>query len=357
MDAQRPLILETEDSICLMRHLEEDWNPIFDNTEICIEELKKIHKRIYKEDSRFSLITPEKLDTCLKNADLNKNEKIDYNEFKHLMIKQSNSVLPKEKSLIIRLVYIAFNNMNKKREEYEANRACCPPPLFVIFIILANICVFLYYCLTMKQFENLISLNSSLIYNPDKKSQLWRFFTYSFLHGGILHLLSNIILLIIFGITLETVHKAHRVAPIFFCGVIAASLSVSVFDPKSYLLGSSGGVFALFAAHLSNIILNYEPMKKGFGFSGRIRILVVLLFVVLNVSVTMYNIWQHKVTQQSIFSHLFGAIAGFFVGFTFLKDTRPNEWKPLLWCLGSSLYVLLLLFFILYDLIKSYLSD
>ena len=43
-----------------------------------------------------------------------------------------------------------------------------------------------------------------------------------------------------------------------FKNYISASLSVSVLDPKSYLLGSSGGVFALFAAHLSNIILvNY----------------------------------------------------------------------------------------------------
>jgi hypothetical protein len=38
-----------------------------------------------------------------------------------------------------------------------------------------------------------------------------------------MHLLSNIILLIFFGITLETVHKAHRVAPIFFSGVIAGN--------------------------------------------------------------------------------------------------------------------------------------
>jgi hypothetical protein len=98
-------------------------------------------------------------------------------------------------------------------------------------------------------------------------------------------------------------------------------------------------------------------MKNGFGFSGRIRIFGILLFVVINVSVTLYNIWQYKVTQQSIFSHLFGAIAGFFVGFTFLKNTGFNKRKPLLWCLGSSLYVLMLLFFILYNFIKSYLSD
>jgi hypothetical protein len=98
-------------------------------------------------------------------------------------------------------------------------------------------------------------------------------------------------------------------------------------------------------------------MKKGFGFSGKIRLFCILLFVVINVSVTLYNIWKYKVTQESIFSHLFGSIAGFFVGFTFLKNTGSYEWKPLLCWFGSSLYVLMLLFFILYNLIKSYLND
>jgi rhomboid-related protein 1/2/3 len=67
--------------------------------------------------------------------------------------------------------------------------------------------------------------------------------------------LSNIILLLFLGITLETVHKFYRVAPVFIGGIIAGSLSVSVLDPEIYLLGSSGGVFALFAAHFSDVLL------------------------------------------------------------------------------------------------------
>jgi hypothetical protein len=40
-------------------------------------------------------------------------------------------------------------------------------------------------------------------------------------------------------------------------------LGTSVFDPDVYLVGASGGVYALLAAHLSNVMLNYNNMEFG----------------------------------------------------------------------------------------------
>lgn len=36
---------------------------------------------------------------------------------------------------------------------------------------------------------------------------------------------------------------------------VAGSLGTSVFDMKAYLVGASGGVYSLLAAHLANIML------------------------------------------------------------------------------------------------------
>lgn len=70
--------------------------------------------------------------------------------------------------------------------EYEANRIYCPPPLFVPLKVLVDIGVFVYYYIAMKPDLNyLVPLNSFLIYNPERKRELWRFFTYSILHGGL----------------------------------------------------------------------------------------------------------------------------------------------------------------------------
>jgi len=45
--------------------------------------------------------------------------------------------------------------------------------------------------------------------------------------------------------------------------VVSGSLGTSVFDTDVYLVGASGGVYALLAAHLANVLLNYNNMEFG----------------------------------------------------------------------------------------------
>lgn len=47
----------------------------------------------------------------------------------------------------------------------------------------------------------------------------------------------------------------------------------SVFDPEVYLVGASGGVYALLAAHLANVMLNYNNMQYGI-----LRIAAIFIF-------------------------------------------------------------------------------
>lgn len=48
-----------------------------------------------------------------------------------------------------------------------------------------------------------------------------------------------------------------------FLFMFAGSLGTSVFDTDVYLVGASGGVYALLAAHLANVLLNYNNMEFG----------------------------------------------------------------------------------------------
>ena len=41
-------------------------------------------------------------------------------------------------------------------------------------------------------------------------------------------------------------------------GVLAGSLGTSLTDPDTYLAGASGGVYALIAAHLATMLLNFR---------------------------------------------------------------------------------------------------
>ena len=84
---------------------------------------------------------------------------------------------------------------------------------------------------------------SYLIYDPFRRFEPWRFFTYLFVNIGILHYLMNIILQIFVGVFLELqqdfwMKGALSIPVIFFTGTIAGSLGTSMVDPDTYLAGT-----------------------------------------------------------------------------------------------------------------------
>ena len=57
------------------------------------------------------------------------------------------------------------------------------------------------------------------------------------------------------------VHRWWRIMLIYLTGVTAGSLTVAIADPHVYLAGASGGVYALIAAHLANVVFNWREME------------------------------------------------------------------------------------------------
>ena len=84
---------------------------------------------------------------------------------------------------------------------------------------------------------------------------------YMFVHVGWIHLFFNVSMQLLVGLPLEMVHGSARLAIIYLSGVLAGSLGSSVFDRNAVLVGASGGVYALLAAHLANVLLNYHQMQ------------------------------------------------------------------------------------------------
>ena len=48
---------------------------------------------------------------------------------------------------------------------------------------------------------------------------------------------------------------------VYIFGVLAGSLTTSIFRPTVYLSGASGGVYALITAHLGTVIMNFRYTK------------------------------------------------------------------------------------------------
>lgn len=106
---------------------------------------------------------------------------------------------------------------------------------------LCGICVFVFILqLVIPGFTEMFLLDSSAWFEP------WRFLTAIFLHGGIVHLLYNLVALFFFGLSLERFVGTRKFLFVFFAtGIIANIFSINFYDSS---LGASGAIFGVIGA-------------------------------------------------------------------------------------------------------------
>ncbi|CAG6014656.1 unnamed protein product [Menidia menidia] len=219
------------------------------------------------------------------------------------------------------------------RSTYLERANCCPPPIFIILISIAELGVFIYYAVWKPQ-KQWVTLDesiwkSSLTYKPESRHEAWRFVSYMFVHAGVEHILGNLLMQLLLGIPLELVHKGFEVGMVYLAGVIAGSLASSIFDPFSALVGASGGVYALIGGYFMNAVVNFREMIPLLGV---FRILAILLIVGVDFGFAFYRRFgnQNEGYQVSFVAHFAGIVAGMTIGYVFfsaydhklLKDPR-----------------------------------
>jgi membrane associated rhomboid family serine protease len=124
-------------------------------------------------------------------------------------------------------------------------------------LIIGNVVVFLLQTVIGHAVADIFALwpfSAGSIRGGDPGFQPWQIISYSFLHGGLTHLLFNMFALYMFGGELERVFRSHRFFNLYFAGVIAAALAQlvvsSVFAGHPYpTVGASGGIFGLLLAY------------------------------------------------------------------------------------------------------------
>jgi membrane associated rhomboid family serine protease len=82
-------------------------------------------------------------------------------------------------------------------------------------------------------------------------SQPWTFVSYMFVHGGVLHLLANMLMLYVFGTAVESrMGSRHFLLYYLFCGVGAAvfSLLLAGLMPVGPFVGASGAILGVAVA-------------------------------------------------------------------------------------------------------------
>ncbi|XP_061722473.1 rhomboid-related protein 2 isoform X1 [Cydia pomonella] len=221
---------------------------------------------------------------------------------------------------------------------YEEEYSCWPPAICMILISLVEIVMFCYDA-AHGSTTAVGPLAKIFIYNPHKRHEAWRFITYMFVHVGVVHLLVNLLVQLFLGVPLEMVHRWWRVTLVYLAGVAAGSLATSLTDPRVHLAGASGGVYALIAAHIATIIMNWAEMEFAI-----IQLLVFLLLAAVDIGTAVYDrYWGAGVTNIGYVAHLAGAIAGLLVGIGVLRNLEKRKWEKRLWWAAVILYCCLML--------------
>lgn len=160
--------------------------------------------------------------------------------------------------------------------------------------------------------STLLKMGGLKVSNIVDGNQGWRLVTCIWLHGGILHILVNMVCLLFIGIKLEQEFGFLKIGALYMISGIGGSLISALFLAKSTVsVGASGALFGLLGAILSELLTNWTTYASKFA------TLAVLL------SVIALNLGMGLLPYIDNYAHIGGFISGFLVGFVLL--IRPQH--------------------------------
>jgi len=231
-------------------------------------------------------------------------------------------------------------NERDDRLNYLDKYSCKPPPMFILLLSLLQISVFVWHVILLNNRGETVGPNGPpytkgwLIFNPCRKWQVWRFLSYIFVHSGYFHITFNLLIQLLLGIPLEMVHRWWRILLIYLTGAIAGSLVTSISDPEAYLAGASGGVYAIIAAHLANVIFNWSEMEFP-----ALRLLAFLLLAGIDTGIAVYYRYIEVDTKVGYGAHAAGAVVGLLLGIVVLRNLRVKTWERVMWWFSLLLFL------------------
>jgi rhomboid protease GluP len=138
----------------------------------------------------------------------------------------------------------------------------------------------------------------------------WLLFTAMWVHADILHIASNMVALLIFGLMLEGSVKTWQYVVIYLVSGLLGNLgSLLLSDPYSFSLGASGCIFGVLAASfVVNRRIDPTALLIGIVFS--------IFFIILSIA-----------PDVDSFAHIFGAAGGVIFGYVFSGKPPEERFK------------------------------
>jgi membrane associated rhomboid family serine protease len=197
-----------------------------------------------------------------------------------------------------------------------------PPGLKWLLIVNTAVYVlgFLFPALE-RQLWTLFALNAESAVHGVGIPFIWQVFTYMFLHGGIWHLLFNMLTLWFFGTQLERDWGTRRFLKYYFyCGIAAGVcvllVNIAIGDWVSHTIGASGAIFGILVAF--GVLYPNQTVLMSFLFPIKAKYMV-MIYAGIELLMTF-----GPNTGVSTIAHL----GGMAFGYVYLKGRLPRLKMP-----------------------------
>ena len=201
-------------------------------------------------------------------------------------------------------------------------------------LIVINIVVFL---LPLLVGVNVMDMSSAYLYSIGAvegtavvvKGEVWRLFSAMFLHGGVEHILMNMLSLFLVGRSVEMMFSRFSYLSIYLTSGVIGSLVSIYFHKESVGIGASGAIFGIFGAVVGFALVYHKEMHDEF--KNFIKSVGVILLLNLAIGLIFPNV--------DMSAHIGGAITGV-IGGAMIAKYRNHTWFYLL----ASLVVMFLMY-------------
>ncbi len=156
---------------------------------------------------------------------------------------------------------------------------------------------------------------------------LYTLFTSMFMHGGVLHIVGNMLYLYIFGNNVEDSMGSRRFFVFYLlCGLLASFAQIFM-NPDSQIpnLGASGAIAGVLGAYMVLYPRERIGVLLGYMFVRLPAIFVLLSWFVLQLFSGFLSLGGPEMGGVAFFAHIGGFIAGMIFIF-FFRKRQSDRW-------------------------------
>jgi membrane associated rhomboid family serine protease len=173
----------------------------------------------------------------------------------------------------------------------------------------------------------------------DLRLEFWRFFTVSFVHANIKHIVCNTLILFPLMYIVESSYNYKIVLLIYVLVSLYSGISYSYFNPYIKVIGCSHIVFAFTGSLLADYLINYKYMDGLMK-----KLLLLLIFIIIFFEVIGF--FFLKVDNVAYLFHWLGFIFGLIISLIFMWDKRTKKYNLRCLLIGTNVLSILSVFFI-----------